>query len=65
MILLRALDRPMTAGELAVLLGIVPSAITHHLAALEPAGLVLRQRRGRSVLVHRTARGGRLLQLYT
>jgi DNA-binding transcriptional ArsR family regulator len=63
--LLRALDRPLTAGELATRLGQVPSGISHHVAALEQAGLVVRQRRGQSVVVYRTARGSSLLQLYT
>lgn len=38
--LLRALDRPATAGRLAQLLQIGPSGLTHHLQALEPAGLL-------------------------
>jgi DNA-binding transcriptional ArsR family regulator len=62
--LLRALDQPATVGELARLLHIVPSGITHHLHVLEPAGLVMRQRAGRTVTVHRTTRGDLLLALY-
>jgi DNA-binding transcriptional ArsR family regulator len=62
--ILRALDRPATAGRLAERLLAVPSAASHHLAILEKAGLVLRERQGRSVLVHRTARGTDLLALY-
>jgi DNA-binding transcriptional ArsR family regulator len=62
--ILRFLDRPATAGRLAEALLAVPSAATHHLAILERAGLVMRERRGRSVLVHRTARGTDLLALY-
>jgi DNA-binding transcriptional ArsR family regulator len=62
--ILRRLDRPRTAGELADLLFAVPSAATHHVDALQSAGLVSRERRGRHVLVHRTARGTELLALY-
>jgi len=62
--LLRALDRAETVGDLAERLWIVPSGITHHLDVLEPAGLVVRERRGRCVLVHRTVLGTRLLALY-
>jgi DNA-binding transcriptional ArsR family regulator len=62
--LLQALDRPSTVGQLAARLGFVPSAITHHVSVLEPAGLVVRERRGQSVLVHRTQRGTELLALY-
>jgi len=42
----------------------VPSAATHHVNALQAAGLVERHRRGRNVLVDRTARGEALLELY-
>jgi len=62
--LLRELDRPVTAGRLAHLLHFTPSGLTHHLRALERAGLVRRERRGREVLVQRTGRGARLLALY-
>jgi DNA-binding transcriptional ArsR family regulator len=62
--LLRRLDRAETAGGLAVALGLAPSAITFHLRALESAGLVARERRGRHVIVERTSRGTRLLALY-
>jgi DNA-binding MarR family transcriptional regulator len=44
--------------------GFSPSGITHHLGALEGAGLIARERLGRRVLVHRTTRGTRLLALY-
>lgn len=63
-LILRVLDRPATAGALATALQAVPSAATHHLSALETAGLVVRERRGQKVLVHRTARGTALLALY-
>jgi len=62
--LLRALDRPARTGALARLLHTVPSGITHHVRVLERAGLVMRERTGRSVTVHRTTRGTRLLALY-
>jgi DNA-binding MarR family transcriptional regulator len=38
--------------------------VTHHLTALERAGLILREPDGRRVLAHRTARGTTLLALY-
>ena len=62
--LLRGLERPRTIGRLAETLVAVPSAATHHVSAMEAAGLVVRERRGRSVVVHRTARGTRLVELY-
>ena len=62
--LLHRLDRPYTAGELALELGLPPSGITFHLRALEAAGLILRERRGRNVIVRRTERGTVLLALY-
>jgi DNA-binding transcriptional ArsR family regulator len=62
--LLRGLDQPQTAGRLARLLGCAPSVITHHLVALEAAGLVIRHRHGRHVDVHRTSRGTAVLALY-
>ena len=60
---LRALSVPMTIGELAALLDVVPSAASHHVDRLQAAGLVTRRRAGRSVLVSRTARGAELLTL--
>jgi DNA-binding transcriptional ArsR family regulator len=63
-LILRMLDEPRTAGAIAEALGAVPSAATHHVTALESAGLVARQRRGQHVQVHRTARGTGLLALY-
>jgi DNA-binding transcriptional ArsR family regulator len=62
--ILRTLDRPATAGRLAELLQLVPSGVTHHVRALESAGLVTRERRGSRVIVHRTGRGTALLALY-
>lgn len=62
--LLRRLDRPYAAGELAQALYLRPSAMTFHLRALEAAGLIIRERRGRYVIVQRTERGTVLLALY-
>jgi DNA-binding transcriptional ArsR family regulator len=62
--ILRALDRPVSAGRLAERHGFSPSGITHHLGALERAGLIVRERDGRTVVVHRTLRGTQLLALY-
>jgi DNA-binding transcriptional ArsR family regulator len=62
--ILRALECPMSIGRLAEALRAVPSAATHHVSALEAAGLVLRERSGRRVLVHRTTRGEGLVDLY-
>lgn len=63
-LILRRLDRPITAGKIAEMLFAVPSAASHHIAILERAGLVARERTGRHVLVRRTARGTELLALY-
>lgn len=62
--MLRMLARPRSAGELAKAMLVVPSAATHHLRALEAAGLVVRERAGQKVIVHRTGRGDALLELY-
>ena len=62
--LLQLLSRPRSPGELAKAMLVVPSAATHHLRALEAAGLVVRERAGKRVMVHRTARGHALLELY-
>lgn len=59
------LERPASAGELAELLRGAPSMASHHLRALERAGLVSRVREGRSVTVRRTARGSDLVDLYS
>jgi DNA-binding transcriptional ArsR family regulator len=62
--ILRALRCPTSIGRLAETLRSVPSAATHHVSALEAAGLVARDRSGRHVLVRRTERGETLLALY-
>jgi DNA-binding transcriptional ArsR family regulator len=61
---LQRLERPLNAGDLAEISGLSPAAVTHHVAALEAAGLVARERHGRNVVVHRTSRATRLLELY-
>jgi DNA-binding transcriptional ArsR family regulator len=62
--ILRALERPSTNNRIAAELQTVPSAASRHLGALEAAGLVSRERSGRSVVVRRTARGDALLTIY-
>jgi DNA-binding transcriptional ArsR family regulator len=62
--ILRRLDEVHAAGQLAGKMLFTPSAITHHLIALERAGLITRERHGRHVLVRRSARGTALLHLY-
>lgn len=62
--ILRMLDQPRAAGRLAEAMVATPGAATHHLKAMEGAGLVVRERAGRTVVVHRTKRGDALLGLY-
>lgn len=62
--ILRFLDRPRHAGSVARAIGATPGSTTHHLRALEGAGLVIRERVGRQVIVRRTSRGSDLLDLY-
>ena len=40
----------MPAGSIAEALGIAPSSLSHHLAALHEAGLVVQERAGRSLI---------------
>jgi DNA-binding transcriptional ArsR family regulator len=47
---LRALARPATTAGLAAALGLAPSTVSEHLAALAAAGVVNRRRAGRRVL---------------
>jgi DNA-binding transcriptional ArsR family regulator len=63
--LLRRLDGALTAGTLAEASNLSPASITYHLRALESAGLVVRRRSGRNIIVRRTSRGTRLLSLYS
>lgn len=62
--LLQRLDTSRTAGRLAQMIDLTPGAVTFHLRALENAGLIVRERRGRNVIVRRTDRGTQLLALY-
>jgi biotin operon repressor len=61
---LRSLDRAKPAGQIAQDLQLSPSTVTHHVTALERAGLIIREPTGRHVLIHRTPRGTALLDLY-
>ena len=63
-VILRELERPQTAGRIAEALHAVPSVASHHVGALEAAGLVSRERQGRHVVVSRTSRGTAVLSLY-
>lgn len=62
--ILRLLEHSATCGEISESLLIAPGGVTHHLRILETAELVTRIRRGRHVLVERTATGRALLALY-
>jgi DNA-binding transcriptional ArsR family regulator len=62
--LLRALERPLTAGRLAQRVFLSPSGLTHQARELERAGLITRTRAGRHVRIGRTPRAERLLALY-
>jgi DNA-binding transcriptional ArsR family regulator len=62
--ILKGLDVALRPGQIAEALRMVPAGATHHLSRLEAAGLVIRKRRGRHVVVERTARGSALLELY-
>lgn len=48
-LLVRAGDGGMAAGAIAGALGIAPSTLSHHLAQLEQAGLILARRRSRHI----------------
>jgi biotin operon repressor len=58
--LLQLLSSPTTPSELADRLGVTRSAIAQHLTVLRDAGLVARERRGRTALYLRTALGADL-----
>jgi DNA-binding MarR family transcriptional regulator len=62
--ILRGLDVAQRPGQIANSLRMVAGGATHHLSRLEAADLVVRKRRGRHVIVERTARGTALLDLY-
>jgi DNA-binding transcriptional ArsR family regulator len=61
---LTALADAHNPGDIAGRIFLTPSGVSHHLAALESAGLVTRTREGRRVTVRRTARAIALLALY-
>ena len=61
--LLRALDRPLTMGELAAIGGCGASTTTYHCERLEDAALIQRERVGRSVRINRTERADALMDL--
>jgi DNA-binding MarR family transcriptional regulator len=54
----------MTQAAIANALASTPSATSYHLAFLQRAGLVARERWGRHVLVERTPTGVELLKLF-
>ena len=58
--LLALLDEPASTTDLAVQLGVTPSAVSQHLRVLAAAGLVDRDRVGRAVLYRQTESGARL-----
>jgi DNA-binding MarR family transcriptional regulator len=62
--ILWGLDAQQRPSQIAEALRMVPAGVTHHLRRLEDAGLVIRTRRGRHVVVERTARGTALRGLY-
>lgn len=63
-VLLLMLEQARNPGQMAAQLFLTPSGVTHHLSALEAAGLVTRTREGRRVVVRRTDRAIALLALY-
>ncbi|GIF72184.1 helix-turn-helix domain-containing protein [Asanoa siamensis] len=60
---LDALSRPATTAGLAATLGLAPSTVSEHLAALTAAGVVNRRRAGRRVLYSLEPAGTALLNL--
>ncbi|WP_221355302.1 ArsR/SmtB family transcription factor [Streptomyces beigongshangae] len=60
--LLQSIDRPRTTTELAALHHLTPATVSFHLSRLLDADLVGRQREGRQVRYHRTARAHNLLR---
>lgn len=59
--LLVLLESPASSTELAVRLGVTPTAVNQHLRALRAAGLLTSARHGRSVLYLRSDLGDRLV----
>ena len=60
---LRALATPATTTGLATMLGLAPSTVSEHLAALQTAGVVHRRRAGRRVLYGLEPTGTALVNL--
>ena len=60
--LMSLLETPTSSTELAVRLGVTPTAVNQHLRALRAAGLLLSARHGRSVLYRRSDLGDRLVR---
>ena len=60
---LRALERPYSMQELALLLHIAPSTLTYHCGQLVKADLVAREHHGRMVWIFRTNRAHQLLEV--
>jgi DNA-binding transcriptional ArsR family regulator len=61
--MLQALRRPLTVSDLAADVHCAPTTATYHLHQLAAAGLIVREPRGISVRVSRTARGDELVDL--
>jgi DNA-binding transcriptional ArsR family regulator len=62
-VVLQALSRPATTAGLAATLGLAPSTVSEHLAALSAAGVVNRRRAGRRVLYDLEPAGSALVRL--
>lgn len=60
---LRAVNRVLTIGQLAVELQCEPCTASYHCGRLESAGLIARERHGQAVWVTRTGRGDALADL--
>jgi DNA-binding transcriptional ArsR family regulator len=60
---LRAAGTRLTMGEIAASVRSSPANMTYHCAQLQDAGLLHRERRGRSVVLSRTERGSALVEL--
>ena len=60
--LMSLLETPTSSTELAVRLGVTPTAVNQHLRALRAAGLLLSARHGRSMLYRRSDLGDRLVR---
>ena len=60
--ILAALEIPSSTSQLALVLDLVPGAVSDHLSVLHKSGLLARERSGRSVLYRQTALGRALLR---